>query len=197
MGLRERPASSGTRRSGSGLLSLRRDRTDGVPTYPRSWLHGGSQLGAPAVRMKLRLLPEALSSPSFHNTGRVPSVSLSVVLAGTAVCARRQVFARRDRSSPCSCMPCAATCLPRAVRVWCAPRCLGWPDLAEGRLRLDRLCRNGGRQLFSAAASGFASRSKIAVARHPPLRCGSQAASASSIASGRTIAIEAAMGATR
>jgi hypothetical protein len=106
-------------------------------------------------------------------------------------------------------IPSVPTCLSRAVRIRYAPRVLGWPDLTEGRLRLDRLCRNGGRRLFSAAARGFASRSKIAVGRHPPLRCGSApprragatgdpgCASASSIASGWTIAIEAAMGATR
>jgi hypothetical protein len=130
-------------------------------------------------------------------------------LSETADSARWPVFARFIFPARCSCIPSVAMCLSRAVRVRCAPRVLGWPDLAEGGLRLDRLCRNGGRQLFSAAASGFASRSKIAVGRHPPLRCGSDpprragatrdpgCASASSIASGRTIAIEAAMGATR
>ena len=59
-----------------------------------------------------------------HFRGEAEDASTSVVMAGIAVSARWRVFARPDDSSPCSCMPCAATCLPRAVRVRCAPRVL-------------------------------------------------------------------------
>ena len=79
----------------------------------------------------------------------------------------------------------------------CAPRCLGWPDLAEGRLRLDRLCRNGRRKLSSPDGKpSFLARQE---SPRPPSSAALRltSASASSIASGRTIAIEAAIGATR
>jgi hypothetical protein len=68
-----------------------------------------------------------------------------------------------------------------------------WLDLAEGRLRLDRLSRNGGGATFfpwpSAIPRGKPRKSRR---RHPPLRSGQQAG-ASSIASGLQIAIEAAV----
>jgi uncharacterized protein (DUF736 family) len=68
-----------------------------------------------------------------------------------------------------------------------------WLDLAEGRLRLDRLCRNGGRQLFSAAPKGA-----LCIARQNSRRPPSSAPlrpvpGASSIAFGLEIAIEAAV----
>jgi len=58
-----------------------------------------------------------------------------------------------------------------------------WLDLAEGRLRLDRLRRNGGRVDFLPLAFGHSSRGKKVYRRHPPLRCGPRAG-ASSIAFG-------------
>jgi len=78
---------------------------------------------------------------------------------------------------------------------------LSWRDLAEGRLRLDRLSRNGGRIDFlplglpprATAARGPGSpiprEPRKSHRRRPPLRSGP--AGASSIAFGLTIAIEA------
>jgi uncharacterized protein (DUF736 family) len=68
-----------------------------------------------------------------------------------------------------------------------------WLDLAEGRLRLDRLSRNGGGATFFPWAEAHSSRKpRKSRRRHPPLRSGQQAG-ASSIASGLQIAIEAAV----
>ena len=67
-----------------------------------------------------------------------------------------------------------------------------WLDLAEGRLRLDRLRRNGGRIDFLPLAFGHSSRGKKVYRRHPPLRSGPRTG-ASSIAFGFPIAIEAAV----
>jgi hypothetical protein len=50
-----------------------------------------------------------------------------------------------------------------------------WLDLAEGRLRLDRLRRNGGRNDFLPLAFGHSSRGKKVHRRHPPLRSGPEA----------------------
>jgi uncharacterized protein (DUF736 family) len=47
-----------------------------------------------------------------------------------------------------------------------------WLDLAEGRLRLDRLNRNGGRIDFLPLGFAHSSRGKKVARRHPPLRCG-------------------------
>jgi len=67
-----------------------------------------------------------------------------------------------------------------------------WLDLAEGRLRLDRLRHNGGRIDFLPLAFGHSSRGKKVYRRHPPLRSGPRAG-ASPIAFGFPIAIEAAV----
>jgi hypothetical protein len=67
-----------------------------------------------------------------------------------------------------------------------------WLDLAEGRLRLDRLNRNGGGETFFPWASPIPREARKSHRRHPPLRSGPRAG-ASSIASGLQIAIEAAM----
>jgi uncharacterized protein (DUF736 family) len=67
-----------------------------------------------------------------------------------------------------------------------------WLDLAERRLRLDRLSRNGGRSDFLPLTFGHSSRGKKVYRRHPPLRSGPPAG-ASSIAFGLPIAIEAAV----
>ena len=47
-----------------------------------------------------------------------------------------------------------------------------WLDLAEGRLRLDRLNRNGGRIDFLPLRCAHSSRGKKVARRHPPLRYG-------------------------
>ena len=65
-------------------------------------------------------------------------------------------------------------------------------DLAEGRLRLDRLSRNGGGATFFPWASPIPREARKSRRRHPPLRSGPRAGAAS-IASGLQIAIEAAM----
>ena len=67
-----------------------------------------------------------------------------------------------------------------------------WLDLAEGRLRLDRLNRNGGGETFFPWASPIPREARKSQRRHPPL-CSGPRAGASSIASGLQIAIEAAM----
>ena len=74
-----------------------------------------------------------------------------------------------------------------------------WLDLAEDRLRLDRLSRNDvGSTFFPWAFGPFLARQEStpregggSLRRRPPLRCGPQAG-ASSIVFGLTIAIEAA-----
>ena len=74
-----------------------------------------------------------------------------------------------------------------------------WLDLAEDRLRLDRLSRNAvGSTFFPWAFGPFLARQEStpprrrgSLRRRPPLRCGPQAG-ASSIVFGLTIAIEAA-----
>jgi hypothetical protein len=67
-----------------------------------------------------------------------------------------------------------------------------WLDLSEGRLRLDRLSRNGGGSTFFPWAAPIPREARKSHRRHPPLRCGPRAG-ASSIASGLEIAIEAAV----
>ena len=47
-----------------------------------------------------------------------------------------------------------------------------WLDLAEGRLRLDRLNRNGGGETFFPWASPIPREARKSHRRHPPLRCG-------------------------
>jgi uncharacterized protein (DUF736 family) len=72
-------------------------------------------------------------------------------------------------------------------------RPLQWADLAEGRLRLDRLCGNGADRLSSPAGCAVIPReTRKSPGCHPPLRYGLRAGAAS-IASGLSIAIEAAM----
>ena len=67
-----------------------------------------------------------------------------------------------------------------------------WLDLAEGRLRLDRLNRNGVGETFFPWASPIPREARKSHRRHPPLRFGPKTG-ASSIAFGLQIAIEAAM----
>ncbi len=57
-------------------------------------------------------------------------------------------------------------------------------DLAVGRLRLDRLSRNGGGSTFFPWASPIPREARKSPRRHPPLRSGPQAGAAS-IASGK------------
>src|SRR6476619_6958977 len=47
-----------------------------------------------------------------------------------------------------------------------------WLDLAEGRLRLDRLNRNGGGETFFPWASPIPREARKSPRRHPALRCG-------------------------
>src|SRR5258708_30729427 len=47
-----------------------------------------------------------------------------------------------------------------------------WLDLAEGRLRLDRLNRNGGGETFFPWASPIPRETRKSHRRHPPLRFG-------------------------
>src|ERR1700682_5210074 len=47
-----------------------------------------------------------------------------------------------------------------------------WLDLAEGRLHLDRLNRNGGGETFFPWASPIPREARKSHRRHPPLRCG-------------------------
>src|SRR5579883_1038144 len=73
-------------------------------------------------------------------------------------------------------------------------RPLRWADLAAGRLRLDRLCRNGAGRLSSPGLRPFLAKQEslpAAILRCAPA-CG---AGAASIARGLPIAIEAAIGA--
>jgi hypothetical protein len=72
------------------------------------------------------------------------------------------------------------------------PHGLSWLDLAEGRLRLDRLSRNGVGSTFFPWAAPIPREARKSHRRHPPLRSGPRAG-ASSIASGLQIAIEAAV----
>jgi hypothetical protein len=67
-----------------------------------------------------------------------------------------------------------------------------WLDLAKGRLRLDRLCRNGGGETFFPWASPIPRDPRKSLRRHPPLRSGPKMGAAA-IAFGLQIAIEAAM----
>ncbi len=92
-------------------------------------------------------------------------------------------------------------CRPCDVRhVFSQQRCSGcaahaaslWLDLAEGRLRLDRLSRNGAGSTFFPWAKPIPREATKSHRRHPPLRSGPRAG-ASSIASGSPIAIEAAV----
>src|SRR5882724_4920155 len=92
-------------------------------------------------------------------------------------------------------------CRPGDVRhVFSQRRCSGrashtaslWLDLAEGRLRLDRLGRNGAGSTFFPWAKPIPREATKSHRRHPPLRSGPPAGAAS-IASGFAIAIEAAV----
>jgi hypothetical protein len=66
-----------------------------------------------------------------------------------------------------------------------------WLDLAEGRLRLDRLNRNGGGETFFPWASPIPREARKSHRRHPALRYGQTGAA--SIVFGFQIAIEAAV----
>ena len=66
-----------------------------------------------------------------------------------------------------------------------------WLDLAEGRLRLDRLNRNGFGETFFPWASPIPRETRKSPQSHPPLRFGPTGAA--SIAFGFQIAIEAAV----
>jgi uncharacterized protein (DUF736 family) len=66
-----------------------------------------------------------------------------------------------------------------------------WLDLAEGRLRLDRLNRNGASKTFFPWAPPIPREARKFDRRHPPLRYGPMGAA--SIAFGFQIAIEAAV----
>ena len=67
-----------------------------------------------------------------------------------------------------------------------------WLDLAEDRLRLDRLSRNAVGSTFFPWASPIPREARKSHRRHPPLRSGPRAG-ASSIVLGLSIAIEAAV----
>jgi hypothetical protein len=67
-----------------------------------------------------------------------------------------------------------------------------WLDLAKGRLRLNRLCRNGSGETFFPWASPIPREARKSLRRHPPPRSGPKTG-ASSIAFGLQITIEAAM----
>src|ERR1700759_818185 len=67
---------------------------------------------------------------------------------------------------------------------------LSLADLARGRLRLDRLSRNGIGETFFPWASPIPREARKSHRRHPPLRSGLRAGAAS-IASDLQIAIEA------
>jgi uncharacterized protein (DUF736 family) len=69
-------------------------------------------------------------------------------------------------------------------------RPLQWADLAEGRLCLDRLCRNGASRFSSPGFHPFLAKQENSACAI--LRVASVASDASSVASGRSIAIEAA-----
>jgi hypothetical protein len=57
-----------------------------------------------------------------------------------------------------------------SVRSTAPTRPLQWADLAEGRLRLDRLCRNGAERLSSPAGYAVIPRETTkSLGRHPPL----------------------------
>ena len=66
-----------------------------------------------------------------------------------------------------------------------------WLDLAEGRLRLDRLNRNGGGETFFPWALPIPREARKSHRRHP--RCAAARVGAASIAFGFQIAIEAAV----
>jgi hypothetical protein len=67
-----------------------------------------------------------------------------------------------------------------------------WLDLAEGRLRLDRLNRNGGGETFFPWASPIPREPRKSLRRRPPLRFRPRVGAAS-IAFAFQIAIEAAV----
>jgi uncharacterized protein (DUF736 family) len=72
------------------------------------------------------------------------------------------------------------------------PTASPWLDLAGGRLRLDRLSRNGVAETFFPWASPIPREARKSHRRHPPPRSGPRAG-ASSIVLGLSIAIEAAV----
>src|SRR5260370_17208697 len=65
-----------------------------------------------------------------------------------------------------------------------------WLDLAEGRLRLDRLSRNGAGSTFFPWAKPIPREATSSHRSHPPLRCGPRAGAAA-IASGPPTPTEA------
>jgi len=69
-------------------------------------------------------------------------------------------------------------------------RPLRWADLAERRLRLDRLCRNGASRFSSPGLRPFLADQETRA--HAIRRCASVASDAAAVASGLSIAIEAA-----
>ena len=101
-------------------------------------------------------------------------------------------YSSPELCSLCAGQPTSATSSPEdAVRRTTHTASL-WLDLAEGRLRLDRLSRNGAGSTFFPWAAPIPRESRKSHRRHPPLRSGPRAG-ASSIASGLPIAIEAAV----
>ena len=82
---------------------------------------------------------------------------------------------------------------PRLLRGCCSARDhgLSLADLARGRLRLDRLSRNGVGETFFPWASPIPREARKSLRQRPPLRCGPSGASP--IVLGLQVAIEAAM----
>ncbi len=116
------------------------------------------------------------------------------VLAGFLPCARH---GRRDRDAwSIALVPGVATvaCCLRGPSGVALPRCLGWPDLAEGRLT-PRAPRPQRRRCDFLPLRVPRIPREARKSPSPVLRCAAAAAECVGAAPGRTIAIEAAMGA--
>src|SRR5262249_49753388 len=128
---------------------------------------------------------------SAHDTIRDGVLLLGSGALCPPICTRGFPFLRPMSLASCIARSISARSSPRGCRTVRAmpPR---WLDLAKGRLRLDRLCRNGGGETFFPRASPIPREARKSHRRRPPLRFGPKMGAAS-IAFGLQIAIEAAM----
>jgi hypothetical protein len=149
------------KRSQAGLPARHRPRDDGPellllysPIRP-TVIQQGSCV---AVRKRRRARGKRPGSAALFSR-RVASLSvdakIGLPLFGrlfAAVDARPRIFARSAVVSSCRNEPAVANISSWSVRAR-APHGLGWADLAEGRLRLDRLPATAVRRISSPAAN--------------------------------------------
>ena len=137
---------SGDRRLAEHHGATGGNKVDPAPRRPVSrWRRAakvvaGSSVGGPRSFFGRRRLKRTAKGSSRE--------TLRPLFSAFAVYASRWLVMRPRLSSPVEAVRATPRLFPRSVRDGRCPRASSWLDLAEGRLRLDRLCRNGVRATF-------------------------------------------------